>query len=300
MAHDRLHHAPPAVALRGEIVDGVAPALHYLERGPADGPPVVLLHGLASLAQEMLTPLAGPLTGAGYRAIAFDRPGYGFSAPAGPDAMSPRDQARAVAGAMASIGASGAVIVGHSFGAAPALLLGEDPGAAPAGLVLISPFCRPTRPAAAPGLRAANAPGIGPLIRSALPRIAGPLGRRMVRAGLHAGQAAPNPTAFPWRRMAQGSAVQAMAGELRGFNADMTALRTRLKEIRVPTVILADPEDPVIPMKPHVRWLTHRMPEATVRWRAAGHLLHHADPQAVVAAVRSVDPAARPDVRRAG
>lgn len=289
MAHDRLHDAPPALALRGETVDGVGPALHYLERGPVDGPPVVLLHGLASLAQEILTPLADPLVEAGYRIIAFDRPGYGFSDPAGPDAMSPHDQAQAVARAMASVGASGAVVVAHSFGAAPALLLSEYPKSSVAGLVLISPFCRPTRPAAALGLRAANAPGIGPVIRSALPRIAGPLGRRMVRAGLHDGQAAPDPAAFPWSRMAQGTAVTAMAGELRSFNADMTGLRTRLKRIGVPTVILADPEDPVIAMKDHVRWLTHRMPNATVRWRPAGHLLHHAEPGAVVEAVGSVD-----------
>jgi hypothetical protein len=57
-------------------VDGVR--LHYVDRGT--GPPLVLLHGNGVMLQDFLT--SGVLDGAAqsHRVIAFDRPGYGYSA----------------------------------------------------------------------------------------------------------------------------------------------------------------------------------------------------------------------------
>jgi pimeloyl-ACP methyl ester carboxylesterase len=266
--------------------------------GPRDGRAVVLIHGLASLSDEVLFPLQEPLTGSGYRVIAIDRAGYGGSDPAPPGAMSPSAQAERLRQRLRRMGLRDVIVVAHSVGAASALRLAQSRDTPVAGLVLVNPFCRPTRPKAAIGLRAANAPLIGRLIRRALPALAPLLGRRMVRAALHRGQRSPDFRAFPWRRMAQPTAVTAMADDLLNFNMDMIALRTDLRRLKTPTLVLADPDDPVIDGRAHARWLSARLPVAAVRWRPQGHLLHHAAPDEVLDAVQSVEVAAVMAMRR--
>lgn len=288
MNRSKSHPAPPNHSPPG------AKSCHVLERGSPSGRPVVLVHGLASLAEEILFPLAGPVTDRGYRIIAVDRPGYGGSAPVPAREMSPSAQARRLHHTLARLGVRDAILVAHSIGAAPALHLACRGGSGIAGLVLINPFCRPTRPRAAVGLRAATAPLVGPVIRKGLPAIAPTLGRRMVRAAVHRNQALPDLRAFPWRRMAQPTAVSAMADELNRFNADMIAFRLRLKRLEQPTVVLADPADPVIDGRAHAGWLSHRLPRSVVHWQRAGHLLHHTRPEAVVAAVQAIHAAVPP------
>ena len=56
--------------------------VHYLAEGPADGPPVVLVHGLGGSAEEWRN-LAAYLVKAGFRVYLPDLPGYGRSEQAG-------------------------------------------------------------------------------------------------------------------------------------------------------------------------------------------------------------------------
>src|ERR1700743_3098144 len=50
-------------------VDGIQ--LHYLDAGPEDGPPIVLIHGFVS-SNQVWGDTFGPLTDAGFRVIAPD------------------------------------------------------------------------------------------------------------------------------------------------------------------------------------------------------------------------------------
>lgn len=286
---------PEVQPIKGRFVHAGPRRVHYLEAGPTEARTVVLVHGLAGIGQEIFTPLAEPLVRAGYRVIAPDRAGYGYSGRAPSDLMGPRAQSRRLSAALDALGARRPLIVAHSAGAAVAVALACDPRLSVAGLVLISPFARPTRPAAAPLLRLARAPVIGGAFRRRVLRNLAPaIGPRMVRAGLKPQRAKPNPAAFPWRWMAQDSAVTAMGDELLGFNADMARTRTAMRRTLTPTVILAGEGDHVIDTPGHVRWLAHRLPNAQVRWIAGqGHLLHHLAPDAVVQAVRDVDQADR-------
>lgn len=270
----------------GAFVHAGPHRVHYLEAGPPEGQAVVLLHGLSSVGQEMFTPLAEPLAARGYRVIALDRPGYGFSDPLPGRKVAPRSQARWLQQTLDALGARLPVLVAHSAGAAPAVALTVDPRSRPLGLVLINPFSRPTRPAAAPLLRLATAPVVGrPFRRQILPRLAPALGSRMVRYAAHPDPSPERSRAFPYRHMARETAVVAMAAELLGFNADMKRARTALRRVRTPAVILAGEGDRVIDMPAHARWLERRMPNAEVRWSPGGHMLHHAHPGAVVRAV---------------
>jgi pimeloyl-ACP methyl ester carboxylesterase len=112
--------------------DGVR--LHARDWG-GDGPPVVLLHGLASNCRiwDGVAPL---LTAAGFRTVALDQRGHGESEQ--PDhgydfATVARDLAAAVAG----LGLRRPVLAGHSWGGNVALQYAADGGATVAGLALV-------------------------------------------------------------------------------------------------------------------------------------------------------------------
>jgi len=116
------------------IIDGVR--IHYQEAGDEKAPPMILIHGFISsnlVWNEVLLPLAR----AGFRVIAPDLPGYGYS-------DKPRDgeytiaaQARAVLGLMDRLGIARATIVGASYGGAVAAMLALDCPERVARLVLV-------------------------------------------------------------------------------------------------------------------------------------------------------------------
>ncbi|MFN2571415.1 MAG: alpha/beta fold hydrolase [Gemmatimonadales bacterium] len=80
------------------------------------GTPVVLIHGFAASIYVWRYTLP-PLVGAGYRVVAFDTRGFGFSGkPA--HGYSNADYSRLVVALLDSLGISSAVLVGHSMGGA--------------------------------------------------------------------------------------------------------------------------------------------------------------------------------------
>lgn len=117
-------------------IDGVR--LHYLDRG--SGPPVLLLHGLASQLQTWTFALTRMLEGR-YRLIMPDRPGSGYSQ-AGPDA-SLATQADLMIKLLRQLGVTQCLVVGHSAGGALALAMALEHPDDVTGLVLIAPASQP-------------------------------------------------------------------------------------------------------------------------------------------------------------
>jgi pimeloyl-ACP methyl ester carboxylesterase len=118
-------------------VEGAGVPLHYVERG--DGPPVLLIHGLASDGEAM-APVAEALAAAGARAIAYDRRGYGRSgAPEPYHGTTVEEQAEDAAALLRARGHGPAVVAGEGFGALVALDLGKRHGALVRALVLSNP-----------------------------------------------------------------------------------------------------------------------------------------------------------------
>src|SRR5215470_582980 len=94
--------------------------LRYIEEG--QGPAVILLHGasLGSSADVFIRNL-GPLARAGFRAIAYDQPGFGLSdVPADLSAAYRRDS---IPKFLEALGLKKAVLVGHSQAGNPAVQL---------------------------------------------------------------------------------------------------------------------------------------------------------------------------------
>ena len=91
-------------------IDGTR--LRIIDSG--NGTPVVLIHGIGASLYAWRYALP-PLVAAGYRVVAFDNRGFGFSdKPA--HGYSTSDYARLVVALLDSLGISSAVLVGHSMG----------------------------------------------------------------------------------------------------------------------------------------------------------------------------------------
>lgn len=270
-----------------DLPDGAA---RVLEAG--SGPPVVLLHGLSSLAEEIMAPLLD-LSG-GHRLLAIDRPGYGGSAPQPADRMAPDRQAEWLADVLDALAVERPVIVAHSFASSIALCLALSRPDRIAGLVLLGPFCRPTPPSARPLLRVASRRRLGWPVRWALPQVAPFLAARSLAATFAPDPVPDHVLQLPFAVAVQPGAVMAMAAELNGFNPAMEAAAERLHEIACPTVVIAGDCDRIAPFEHHGDWLTARLAHCTtVRVEGRGHMVHHVRPTAVLHAVERVEQADR-------
>ncbi len=127
---------------QGEFVEVDGERIHYVERG--EGRPIVMLHGLGGSLHHMRRPLMDAF-GPGYRVIAPDRPGSGYSTRrSGEGRLS--EHARFVIGFLDALGLERPLLVGHSLGGAIALATALAHPDRVAGLALIAPLTRRSPP----------------------------------------------------------------------------------------------------------------------------------------------------------
>ena len=126
---------PPGRPRTREVV-AMGVRTSYLEAGPADAPPVLLLHGLGATGASML-PLLADLS-ADHRVLAPDSPGFGASdAPRGP--YTPAWFAAWVEAFQRATGIRRAVVIGNSLGGRIALEAGLSHPSSVRALVLLTP-----------------------------------------------------------------------------------------------------------------------------------------------------------------
>src|SRR5712692_6758633 len=104
-------------------VNGVR--IHYQEAGDEKAPAMILIHGFISstlIWNEVFLPLAD----AGFRVIAPDLPGYGYSDKPADAEYTIAAQARAVTALLDRLGIDKATIVGASYGGAIAATMALD------------------------------------------------------------------------------------------------------------------------------------------------------------------------------
>jgi pimeloyl-ACP methyl ester carboxylesterase len=110
--------------------------VHYLEAGDVDAPAVVLVHGLASsnfVWSDVLLPLAAQ----GFRVVAPDLVGFGFSAKPRDGEYTIEAQARMIIALMDALGIESATLIGSSYGGAVAAICALDDAGRVARLVLV-------------------------------------------------------------------------------------------------------------------------------------------------------------------
>ncbi|QPC93359.1 alpha/beta fold hydrolase [Mesorhizobium sp. INR15] len=123
----------------GKFIDIDGSRIHYVETG--EGLPIVFLHGLGAQLHHFRDTLFGRF-GPGYRLIALDRPGAGYSArPSNGTGRLP-EQAETVRRFIDALGLEKPLVVGHSLGGAIALALAVEHPAVISGIALLAPLTR--------------------------------------------------------------------------------------------------------------------------------------------------------------
>jgi pimeloyl-ACP methyl ester carboxylesterase len=123
---------------QGAFIEIDGARIYYVARGPEDGPPVILLHGLLGSTLTW-TATTEALAGAGYRVLAFDQPPFGLSAKASDLDYSVVAQADRTIGLMDALGIERAALVGHSGGGPIAGSVAERYPDRVSKLVLVAP-----------------------------------------------------------------------------------------------------------------------------------------------------------------
>lgn len=284
--HERRAEAewPP----EGAFVEVDGTRVHYVEAG--SGPPLVLIHGASGNTRDFTFDLVGRLSDR-YRVLVFDRPGLGYTERLSPTGDSITAQADLLARAAAALGADRPMILGHSYGGAVALAWAVTRPDDVAGLTLTAAASNPWET------------GLG-LYYTVLSH---PLGQRLVIPaltawvpdsvvddaidGVFAPQSAPEGyhdhigAGLTLRRVS----MRANALHRATLLDETTALQPRFGEIDLPVEIVHGTADTIVPIDVHSRPLSRQIPGANLTvLDGVGHMPHHSDPEASVAAIDRV------------
>ncbi|SFL65847.1 alpha/beta fold hydrolase [Methylobacterium pseudosasicola] len=268
---------PPA----GPFVEVAGGRLATIQAGPADGPPVILLHGASANASDPMEGIGRRLAEKGFHVIAFDRPGFGWSDRIdGSEAAAPAVQARIIAEALEKMGVGPALVFGHSWAGALALALALDHPERVSGLVLAAPVAMPMparmlvlpwywRLALKPPVAWLLSRTIGPpLAQYYLPETA----KRVFQ---------PQPEVPGYAETVRASLVLrpgtllANVQDLVGLPAALAAQSPRYGDLRVPTLVISGAADPIVRSETQATPLAKAIPGARlVLLPGIGHMIH--------------------------
>jgi pimeloyl-ACP methyl ester carboxylesterase len=267
----------------GDFVLAAGLRVHYVMHG--EGRPVIYIHGAKGSVYDLLLSIGDRLARR-WTAVAFDRPGSGFSGRSAQDGGSPQAQAAVLRAAAAELGLERPVLVGHSFGAAVALAWALDAPDEVAAVVTLGGYVLPL---------GGPPPWVVALLRSRTTlRAMSRLGRS--RLGRPFVDSALRRAFFPGRpphdyvRIAPAMAL----GEARFMNdgddrksaeAGLRALQPRYATLGTPVVVVVGVHDRMVPPSTSEK-LHQLLPRAEiVRLTASGHMPQFTEPDAVLAAV---------------
>lgn len=263
-AHE-LRHAEHSRFLE---IEGVR--VHYQEAGAQAAPVLLLIHGFTAsnfVWSDVLLPLARN----GFRVIAPDLVGFGFSEKPKRGEYTVDAQARMIIGLMDHLGIERAVMVGSSYGGAVAATCALDYSERIKRLVLVDAVINDDIKRQ-PLMRLASAPLLGDLIS---PLMLG--SRRIIFNRLRQGYAPQNAHLFDERKM------KAHHRPLLAANTQRAALATlrrwsagRIEEeahrIQQPVLLVWGEYDPETPLK-HGRQLLEKIPNSRLLiFRDCGHM----------------------------
>ena len=261
-------------------VDGVR--IHYQEAGDEAAPPLILIHGFIS-SNLIWSHLLAPLANAGFRVIAPDLPGYGYSDKPADAPYTIEDQARTVVGLMNRLGIETATVVGASYGGAVAAMMALDYPERVEKLILVGAVSNDDAKKK-PLMRISCLPVIGDIatplflgsrwvlrkrMENMYQRMGKPINERMVASRHHL--------------LATANTHRAMIRTARRWSANRIEREASL--IRQPTMLVWGDEDDHIPVSQAVK-LRDTIPNARlIVFRNCGHLPNAESPAKFVEVV---------------
>lgn len=274
----RLHHADRS---RFAEVGGVR--VHYQEAGDASDPPVVLIHGfLASnfVWRDVLLPLAGR----GFRVVAPDLVGFGFSGKPADGEYTIGAQARAVTGLLDELKIERATLVGSSYGAAVAAVCALDWPERVGRLVLVGAVCNDEL-RRHPVLRLIALRGLGELLAPPLLDARYVIRRRLGRRAAGNGDALAEEQRIAGRHLPLRAtdAQRAVINTIRGWSAQR--VEREAGKIKQPTLLVWGDADAETPLRDG-ETLRRLVPDSRLLTiTRCGHLPQEERPQTFVEAV---------------
>lgn len=274
---------------RGKLITVKGVQLHYDQRG--SGQPVVFLHGGILISRDF-EQVMKMLEKRGYQAIAFDRPGYGYSKRPTTE-MTPLEQARLLHEALKKLGIQKPLLVGHSWSGllvlTYALMYPEDVS----GLVLLGGAMYVEGYPAANGdplSKLALTPILGDMMMYAL--LPSPLGTMLTKMMLKetfAPEAVPyeyeKATMALWRRPAHFKANRA---DVLAFVPTARKVSKRYRTIKQPMVIAVGENDPFGTVEQAKRFKQEVPHAELVIYPQIAHMIPQKHPQLVVELVQKL------------
>jgi pimeloyl-ACP methyl ester carboxylesterase len=274
--------------------------LHVRDIGLRDAPPertVLLLHGASGNHLDLLVPLRPSLEAAGFRIIAIDRPGLGWSErPGGHLSADPARQAALVGEALDRLGVPACLVLGYSFSGAVATALAMDQPARVAGLALLCPVTHPWPGGIDWHYRLASLPVAGPLFAWTLVLPVGLLRMRSSVRSVFLPQEAPatyiRDTAVPL--ILRPWSFRANALDVAALFAHVSRRTGRYGTMRMPVTVVSGEADTTVWASIHTAGLAREVPDISVLLLpGVGHMPHHHDPELIAGELLALGERAR-------
>lgn len=256
-------------------VDGAR--VHYQEAGNPKHPPMILIHGFAS-SNLVWSKVFLEFAAAGFRVIAPDLLGYGYSAKPRELEYTIARQAEMIVGLLRELKIDRAVFVGSSYGAAISVTIALDHPERVQTLILVGAVNnnRPTRYLL---MRLFSSPIIGDILS---PLVVG--SRRLLRMRMkrvydrHAWELDERRVDARHLPLATRGAHRAIIRTVRRWDAERVSREAHL--IRQPTLLLWGDTDREVPLSDGKR-LHESIPNSRlIVFRECGHLPHEEYPEA--------------------
>jgi pimeloyl-ACP methyl ester carboxylesterase len=288
---------------RGKFVAVEGLRLHYTELTPgyAARGTIVLLHGASGNQADVMTPLGEGLAAQGFRVIAFDRPGHGWSQrPQGSEQPSPARQVELIRAGLAQIGVAQAIVAGHSLAGALAANFALDHKTFTRGLVLIAPVTHPWPGGVTWYYEWSARPWIGRIFANLL---AMPVGLALMDTAV-ASVFAPQPAPPDYVERIGAPLVLrpenfiANAQDVAHLDGFIAWQAPRMHEIEAPTTIITGDRDAVVYAHLHSLGSARDISGSRlITLQGVGHAVQNVAPGAVIEAIAGV--AARAEARSA-
>jgi pimeloyl-ACP methyl ester carboxylesterase len=275
---------PPA----GRFLEANGVRLHYVERGRGDA--VVLLHGNGSMIQDFESSGLVDLVAKDHRAIVFDRPGFGHSDRPRNVVWTPDAQAEVIELALAQLGVSNAIVLGHSWGASVAVAMAlRNPGLL-RGLVLASGYYYPTFKPEVAALATPSLPLIGDILSHTLSPLMSRVMWPVMMSKIFGPRSVPEKfKGFPKEMALRPSQIRASAAETGLMIPDAFAQRHRYAEVKMPVAIVAGDGDKLIDIESQSARLHGDISQSSFRRIAGeGHMIQQTATDQVMSAISEV------------
>lgn len=279
------HAYPPT----GPILRVNGHPVHAHIEGPPAGqaPDVILIHGASGNTRDWTFDLIGRLVPR-FRVIAFDRPGLGHTPRLHDEGETPAEQAALLNAASDALGVRSAILVGHSYGGSVAMAWALDHPERVAAVVSLAGATMPWQGGLGPwygiASSALGAATIVPIVSAFAPRVLTGQAIRSIFQPQDVPAGYTDHIGLPLT-MAP-AALRTNARQVNTLKPHVTAMAARYPNLSIPVEILHGDLDTIVPLEVHSRPMAALLKDAGLTvLGGVGHMPHHADPDAAVAAI---------------